>query len=316
MTTKIGVVIQGPWMPGVSERVIEFFSSRCEVVLFSGWQTDEHLIGVKNNCKVVINKLPANNGFQNRNLQRISTYAGLKKLLDMGCTHGLKWRSDIIPRNINFPLLLREVNADPRPPFMSRLVMSSFRVIAINADWLSTLPDLYMFGRLDHMLCMWGCENLSMESSHNMPELMRVEMPASSEDAKVFLEYMYNPHAELYAIYKDRLLSRLRILNISAKKIFSEQLFLDNYLRYRFDWFGQDGKKRSVQKSDFPPIIKPFQLKGGLLKISKIPIYDLRIWYTTTALEGLRIIFNYKKNIIFGKIRSIFWSLNFFWQEK
>ena len=316
MNKNIGVVIQGPWMAGVTEKVIEFFGKECEIVVYSGWELDKSLIVGQIDCWTLFNELPANPGLQNRNLQRISTYNGLKKIRDLGCTHGLKWRSDILPRRIDFCSLLREVEIDPSPPFMSRLVMSSFRAIAINADWLSTLPDLYMFGRINHMMCMWSYDNLSMDSPCNMPELLKIEMPPSSEGFKVFLEYMYNPHAELYAIYKARLLARLDVFNLSAKKIFSDQFFLDNYLRYKFDWFGGDGLLRSVQKSDFPPLLKPYKIKNAQLKIPSIPVYDLRIWYKTTAIERIKIYLMYKKNIALCKIRSAIWDLNLNWSAR
>ncbi len=307
--SKIGVVIQGPWMAGVTDKVITFFTGKVDYVIYSGWENDQSNAITNDSYIALFNKRPLNAGLQNRNLQRVSTYYGLTALSTLKVKYALKWRSDILPREVNFSSLIRECGISPFPPFMSRLVMSAYRAYPINADWLSTIPDLYMFGVIDHMLTMWSIDDLSMEAPYNIPKLMMIEMSDSAVGTRQFFDYMYNSHAELYSVYKERLLVRLNVTNIHATKIFKQQFFFDDYLRYKFDWFDSKKKLRSVEKSNFPKIIPSFYILNGNLITPLLPTYDIRLWYRTTPLERLKNYVVLKTNLVLPSIRKLVWIL-------
>ena len=93
---KVAAVIQGDCR-GVTEKVINFYKKRADVVILSTWINENISQSILDkNLYVIKNDFPINPGGTHRNYQRLSAHKGLKLAKSLNCTHALKIRTDMI----------------------------------------------------------------------------------------------------------------------------------------------------------------------------------------------------------------------------
>jgi hypothetical protein len=100
MQGKQGIVIQGP--TNYCEQIINCYSGLSGVV-FSTWEDEprENIEFIRSaGIEVVQTRKPDFSGYLNINYQTLSTYAGLKRLKEIGVTEALKIRGDLKPNNV------------------------------------------------------------------------------------------------------------------------------------------------------------------------------------------------------------------------
>lgn len=88
-------VIQGPteyW-----QKMIQDYRTRFDVLIFSTWNDElqENLRLIKESGVELITSTKPSSGIHNLNLQCHSTLTGIKKAIELGCTHVAKIRSDM-----------------------------------------------------------------------------------------------------------------------------------------------------------------------------------------------------------------------------
>ena len=175
-------------------------------VVVSCWSEDAELAS-QLGCAVIINERPARVGLNNRNLQRLSTSSGLRWMADQGCTHALKWRSDMLPTRLDVNLLLSLSREASEFSDYGRIVTCCFRNLSVTEDWFSSIPDLFSFGSIQAMQLLWAVDPcFSMEKDYNLPPHMEKEVGyAWTEGQSIELTGGYFcPETELYAWFRER----------------------------------------------------------------------------------------------------------------
>ncbi len=99
-TSRDAVVVQGPVVPGMTERVLRALSAlhtRNRIVLSTWAGTDGSLLDAVRGYvdDLVLSDAPATAGIQNRNYQLVSTRAGVARAMAAGATTILKTRTDL-----------------------------------------------------------------------------------------------------------------------------------------------------------------------------------------------------------------------------
>jgi len=211
-----------------------------------------------------------------------------------------------LPRNIDLNILLQKVTFKSAKYFESRLLMSTFRVYAVDPDWLSTLPDLYMFGSIDHLETMWSTTGFDASCDYNMPSLMKTELGLHCYENLKNIERFYNPHAELWSLYREKLISISGSCNVTLQQAASEMFFLDDHRLHSMFWNAFPGR-RSIEKSNFPSF--PFVADRciGIPKRSPSS-YNLRLWYKPRPVEKLVARCNYFRNTFIERLPGWIWK--------
>ena len=210
---RIGCIVQGDLRVPVEPILLEL-RKYCDVLILSTWEDQRNLIPPGSGLSVLVNAKPAEHGLSNRNLQRLSTAAGLALAEAEGCTHVLKWRTDMLPTCIRREDLLQWAGERPVTGLPGRIVMSAFRNLSADPDWLSSFPDLFAFGEIAAMKLLWSDEGFDYTRDHNLPPRMVDECqwcPVSPGRVRLGggepeeIRDTYNAHVECYALFKDRL---------------------------------------------------------------------------------------------------------------
>lgn len=137
---KICIVIQGP-----SDYVHEQKNVWEETkVIFSTWEGSEDKYS--NEDTVIFNKVPANGGVKNYELQRLSTYNGILFAKELGYKYVLKLRSDLIPTSGN--------------KFLEILDLDSINFLCwhdthVHDEFHGYLVDYLMFGKVEDLEKIW-----------------------------------------------------------------------------------------------------------------------------------------------------------------
>jgi len=148
--------------------IIEKLSTQFDVVVVSTWRDDAERCP-SGNYELLLNDKPAVAGVTNRNLQRYSTARGLDVLDEAGCTHVLKWRTDMLPTRLNAKEMLRLCHQNASNELGGRIVTGSFRHLSVEPDWFSSFPDLYAFSTLEGMRLLWSDDGFSYNREFNIP---------------------------------------------------------------------------------------------------------------------------------------------------
>jgi hypothetical protein len=201
---KIGCVVQGDIRRGTDE-VLHHLEGRFDHLVLSTWEDNADRVP-DGNFDVLLNPYPAHKGFTHRNYQRAGTDAGIRHARDAGCTHILKWRTDMLPTRLDPERLVSLASADPPDGFGSRLVTCAHGTLTAVPDWFSRIPDFFTFGAADIMVAFWGAEGLDLTRSMNPPPPMvkacEPRWPGEDEQ-RTLTEFC--PESELYAVFKHRL---------------------------------------------------------------------------------------------------------------
>jgi WavE lipopolysaccharide synthesis len=239
-------VVQGNLRHGTDE-VLACLVAHFDRVILSTWDDENPDKIPKGDFEVVLSKKPLVPGYSHRNFQRLSTAAGLRRAEELGASHVLKWRTDMLPTKLNVQQLLKWANHEVPPGFDSRLVTCAFRNLTVKQDWFSTIPDLFAFADIQLMKLLWNDESFDYSQVMNVPEDMTSEYglgwQKESDSAG-----LYCAEAEHYAIFKSRL--QKKICNqLTHLEIAKKYMRLINHRSLGICWLGQDGNFRSISQA-------------------------------------------------------------------
>lgn len=239
-------VVQGNIRHGTNE-VIACLTRHFDQVILSTWD-DEPIEKIPNgNIDIVLNKKPLCAGYSNRNYQRLSTATGLRRAEELGATHVLKWRTDMLPTKLDVPQLLEWATFQVPLGFDSRLVTCAFRNLTVRQDWFSTIPDLFAFADIHLMKLLWDDSSFDYTQDMNVPEAMTGEIGQNwiqRSDAAG----LYCAEAELYAIFKSRIQKQLN-RQLTHPELATQYMRLFNHRNLGVCWFGEPGKFRSIPQA-------------------------------------------------------------------
>lgn len=272
-------VVQGNIRQGAA-KVMAVLAKHFDLVILSTWQDEDSTSIPHGNWDLVLSDKPAQPGFSNRNLQRLSTAAGLRRARELGATHVLKWRTDMLPTRLDVRQLMRWAKSDVPPGMNSRLVTCAFRNLSVREDWFSTIPDLFAFGDLELMTMLWGDAGFDYERNMNIPDaLLQDEGDAwlHRPDAMG----VYCPEAELYAQFKNRLQERVR-QRLNHAVIAKTYMRLIDHRRLGICWFGASGQFRPIAQALQHPWWTEVTWESGRPTVAELGYPE------TTLLQKLR----------------------------
>jgi len=210
--TKLACIIQGTLRRGfdvVLPAVVRLFPT----VIVSTWQSEGSKLPA-GRYEAVLSDPPPGPGIGNRYFQRFGMAAGLLAARSLGCSHVLRWRTDLLPTRLDPQDLLRRSERDVPQGLTSRIVLSAWRNLSVKPDWFSSLPDLFMFSDLVAMERLWGTNGLDLYQPVNFPPEMVQELGITFDAAANRLEFggrtyklneAFDAHIEFYAWFRSRL---------------------------------------------------------------------------------------------------------------
>ena len=240
---KTCVVVQGNIRRGTDE-VLALLTGHFDLVILSTWDDESQEKVPAGRWNVVLSRKPVVSGYSHRNLQRLSTAAGMRRAEELGATHVLKWRTDMLPTKLNVPQLLEWTHDDVASDMRSRLVTCAFRNLTVTQDWFSTVPDLFAFGDIEIMKMLWGDESFDYSLPMNTPVEMMREAGSNWLD-RIDAGGLYCAEAELYSLFKSRLQKKLG-LQLTHIQIAKNYMRLIDHRHLGICWFGDSGKFRSI----------------------------------------------------------------------
>ena len=239
-------VVQGNLRHGTDE-VLACLSRHFDRVILSTWDDEDPGKIPQGDFELVLNRKPAVTGYTHRNYQRLGTAAGLRRAEELGATHVLKWRTDMLPTKLDVQQLLKWSNYKIPPGFNSRLVTCAFRNLTVNQDWFSTIPDLFAFADIRLMKLLWGDESFDYSKDMNIPDDMAKEYGLEWCN-RADVRGLFCPEAELYANFKSRLQQQLH-RKLTHFSIAKHHMRLFNHRHLGICWFGEQGKFRSITQA-------------------------------------------------------------------
>lgn len=239
-------MVQGNIRRGTDE-VIACLSKHFDRIVLSTWDDEPADKIPKGDFELVLSRKPPVPGYTHRNFQRLGTAAGLRRAEELGATHVLKWRTDMLPTKLDVKELIEWSNYEVPSGFESRLVTCAFRNLTVKQDWFSTIPDLFAFAEIRLMKQLWGDESFDYSREMNIPDDMEHEYGASWRERSDAVG-LYCAEAELYAIFKSRLQKQLR-KQLTHFEIAKRYMRLINHRRLGICWFGEHGKFRSITQA-------------------------------------------------------------------
>jgi hypothetical protein len=168
-TLKIGIVIQGPIMTRTTLEICKFYKRiypKVQIVL-STWEkedTDPFLALSNDSFSVIKNVKPDLSGPSNINWQITSTMSGINFLVDQGCTHILKTRTDILLGNFSFLNYLIWEHSKGKK---HAVVFSSFNSFLFR---LFSPSDQVMFGHATDIARFWSIDLVPEHQKIDFPE--------------------------------------------------------------------------------------------------------------------------------------------------
>ena len=226
------------------------------LVLVSTWKSEAGKLP-PGRYETVLSDPPPAPGIGNRYFQRVGMAAGLRAARQLGCTHIMRWRTDLLPTRLDLGDLLCRSNRDVPPGLTSRIVLSAWRNLEVAPDWFSSLPDLFMFSDLVAMERLWGTEGLDFNQPVNFPPEMVRELGLTWNVAANQLTFrgrsyqlneVFDAHIEFYAWFRSRLQRDLGA-SLNHTAIALNTLSLIDHRRLGICWF------KDSPELQFRPII-------------------------------------------------------------
>lgn len=239
-------VVQGNIRHGAND-VLTCLARKFDIVILSTWDDEPPEKIPRGGWEVLLNPKPPATGHSHRNFQRLSSAAGLRRAAELGATHVLKWRTDMLPTRLDVAQLLAWSNEKVPAGLASRLVTCAFRNLTVRQDWFSTIPDLFAFADIGLMQLLWGDDGFDYTRSMNVPDEMAHETGLDWME-RPDAAGLYCAEAELYAIFKSRLQRRLG-LPLTHADIAKRYMRLVDHRRLGICWFGAPGQFRSITQA-------------------------------------------------------------------
>ncbi len=295
----IGCVVQGNIRRN-SKQIIDFLKKKFDIVILSTWVEDEvNCQGI--DCIKLFNRRPINPGLHNRNLQQLTTVEGIKLAKKMGCEYVMKWRTDMLPIDLDVNKLLKYSNYNIPHNFNSRLVILAFRNLSCSNDWFSSIPDLFVFGGINEVEMLWNDNNYNYDASFNAPNL-DVLTKLKNTDIEI-VKTIWPTEAQLYSRLKCTLLSHLNLNDLSHEFIIKNNFYLVDIHELKIIWFDSSGGFRSVFQSYEQEWWSVKTWKGK----SKVKIVDVENIY-----RGFLYRFRLKANSIIIRYMKFVQMFNYF----
>ena len=254
----VAVVIQGNVRARTNEILSFFKGTKCDFIIYSSWN-DEDLSELNlSGIHLLSCSRPQNPGYSNRNLQRYGVYKGILMAEQLGANFVLKWRSDMLPTNIDFEFLIKK-SLDKVPiGFDSRYVTCAFRNLSVTLDWFSSIPDLFGFSSVKVMKLVWNIEGIDLSKSYNIPGTRIKEILDGLSEKEILKTYC--SESELYAFYRSRLEDVLGT-SLSHSLIARNYMRLINHRKLKICWFNDSGGFRSISQAHQHPWWKAYHWK-------------------------------------------------------
>ena len=231
---KIGCVIQGNYRPG-TRLILEEISNKFDYVSFSTWEGTQDISTHNPKVEVLLNRKPKNNGYSNRNLQRISASVGIKACRENNCDYVLKLRSDMLPTKIDIQAMMDAIQNSHGPLTHQRVLIASTRTRSVTPDYFSCIPDFFQFGPIDLIDLIWDIDGFDFSKSLNAPpkmiERLGSEWLTDVDNTGVY----FCAEQELYAWFQYRIEKKYG-LNLEHKKMMES--FFYAYDDFNMCWFG------------------------------------------------------------------------------
>ena len=166
---KIGIVIQGPIIARTTLEICKYYKRiypQVQVVI-STWEkenTDSFMALADDRFSVIKTVKPDSPGPSNINLQITSTINVIKLLVDQGCTHILKTRTDILLGNFSFLNYLLWMHSKGKK---RAIVFSSFNSFLFR---LFSPSDQVMFGEATDIARYWSTNLVPDDHKIDFPE--------------------------------------------------------------------------------------------------------------------------------------------------
>lgn len=232
------------------EHVLRSLIPKFDYIIISTWENDHIEFDCPENVIIVKNRIPKIAGYSNRNLQRFTTANGLRIARELNCDYILKWRTDMLPINLDLKFLFNQSQFDIPQGFNSRIVTCAFRNLSVNPDWFSSIPDYFSFGHIDIMEVLWGDNEFDYSQMYNLPEEMKLELGVQWTANKDIAGY-YCAESELYAIFKQRI-QQINKDIYSHEEILKSFFNLIDHKSLAIIWFGANGLFRPILALNFP----------------------------------------------------------------
>lgn len=287
---KTACIIQGNIREGF-ELVLHEMKKHFDVVIVSTWE-DEVACIPSGDHSVLFNEKPLFTGFSHRNYQRYSTARGLEKARALGCDYVLKWRTDMLPTNLNVPQLITWANTDIPSLMSSRIVTCAFRNLTVHEDWFSSIPDLFAFGHIDMMELLWGDEGFDYQQMCNPPHQMLLDEGHEWLD-KNQSGGLWCAESELYAIFRDRLQKKVG-KDLTHDIIARDYMRLFDHSKLGIVWFGSNGSFRPIMQAYEHPwwseklwslSVSPTKVHNGYKTIGLLNFIKKKLNYLIQKIE-------------------------------
>ncbi|WP_017258043.1 WavE lipopolysaccharide synthesis family protein [Pedobacter arcticus] len=227
-------IIQGNIRNNTSIVCLEL-SKKFDHIILSTWENEQIDFELPKNATLLLNKTPNVAGYNHRNYQRLSTAKGLETCKEIDVDFVMKWRTDMVPLNLNVDRLIAKALYNVPKNLTSRLVTCYFRCLTVEKDFLSSIPDLFAFGHISTMSILWGDEGFDYNKSFNSPKnITDKKMEAVTENN---INSGYCPEAELYALFNERL-EFVTKKNLHHEEILKNYFSLINHQDMDILWFG------------------------------------------------------------------------------
>jgi hypothetical protein len=301
--TRIACLVQGDYRRGTHE-VLESLRGKFDVIIVSTWNSDVDKFP-KGDFVLIGSEKPLNNGITNRNLQRLGVAAGLRQAAKMGCDFVLKWRTDLLPLDLDVQRLKKLALTDVPSGVDARIVTCAFRNLTVTTDEFSSIPDLFAFSSLSMMTLLWDDREFDYSKPMNMPKGMIERF--GPEYVKQVDGFDFCAETELYAIFKYRLQELL------SRKL-THSIIVEQYLSLIDDeelgilWFGRDKGFRSIKQAHHIPW---WQVKRGKPYLPATLPRGYKVCGLPSYLRRLLDPFLVKKNILKQSVKYFFYKSNF-----
>lgn len=268
-------VVQGNLRHGTSE-VLACLTSHFDRVILSTWDDELQEKIPKGDFDVVLSKKPVIPGYTHRNFQRLGMAAGIRRAEELGATHVLKWRTDMLPTRLDVQKLIEWSSTNIPSGLKSRLVTCAFRNLSVKQDWFSTIPDLFAFADIELMKMLWDDASFDYSGKLNIPEAMLKECGSEwCEEPEA--SGTYCAEAELYANFKARL-QQSTGKTLTHPEIAKQYMTLINHRRLGICWFGERGQFRSILQALQHPWWTEWTWKHGSPRIVEAGYHETSLW--------------------------------------